>query len=376
MFLTYKKKLHILMITIALLTLSAFETHAQPLNQNLNISAQSAILVDVQSGRILYEKNKEQKMRIASLTKIMTAIIAIENGNLKEKVITSNFAYGTEGSSIYLKKGEKLSLEDMLYGLILRSGNDAAVAIAEHIGGSVEGFAYLMNEKAAYLGMNHSHFVNPHGLDDQEHYSTAEDMAKLTAYALKNPVFQKIVSTKVKKAPLEGEPWDRKWLNKNKLLSMYPWADGVKTGYTRLAKRCLASSATKDGMQLAIITLNAPDDWNDHIHLFEYGFKQFKPYLLADKNKSLGKVKIAKQGEVSLVSDQKLLYPLKEEETERVKKKIKLNDTSPLEPNQIIGKAEFYLDDQYIGSVPIKIMGETSLTRQIIQVWESLWRGE
>lgn len=159
--------------------------------QPLHISAQGAALIDVKSGRILFEKNGDQKMRIASLTKIMTAIVAIENGNLEDMVTTSDNAYGTEGSSIYLKRGEQLTLEDMLYGLMLRSGNDAAVAIAEHIGGSVEGFAFLMNEKAKILGMNHTHFVNPHGLDDKEHYSTPKDMAILTAYALKNSTFKK-----------------------------------------------------------------------------------------------------------------------------------------------------------------------------------------
>ncbi len=286
---------------------TAFATSA-----NVGISAQGAALIDVNSGRILFEKNGDQQMRIASLTKIMTAIVAIENGNLKDIVTTSDHAFGTEGSSIYLKNGEKLSLENMLYGLMLRSGNDAAVAIAEHIGGSEEGFVFLMNQKAAAIGMTHSHFMNPHGLDHKDHYSTTKDMALLTAYALKNPIFKKIVSTKVKIAPSADEPWDRKWLNKNKLLRMYDYADGVKTGYTKLSKRCLASSATKNDVQLAAITLNAPDDWNDSIQMLEYGFQEYKQTPLVQTNQIIDKIKIDGE-EKNIVPSRDLVYPLKKE---------------------------------------------------------------
>ncbi len=194
--------------------------------EHLELSAKAAAVIDVQSGRILYEKNAGKQMRIASLTKIMTAIVAIENGDLKEKVKVKPRAVGVEGSSIYLKPGEEIPLEHLLYGLMLRSGNDAAVAIAEHVGGSMEGFVYKMNEKAEYLGLENTHFRNPHGLDAPQHYSSAEDLARLTAYALKNPVFRKIVSTQVKTVPWPGEQWHRKWYNKNKMLRLYPGGDG------------------------------------------------------------------------------------------------------------------------------------------------------
>ncbi len=319
-------------------------------NNDMNLSAKGIVLIDVSTGRILYEKNPDLKMRIASLTKIMTAIVAIENGDLEDKVITSNRAYGVEGSSIYLRKDEKLSLENMLYGLMLRSGNDAAVAIAEHIGGSLEGFTYLMNQKASYIGMNHSHFMNPHGLDHVNHYSTPRDMAKLTAYALKNNTFKKIVGTKVKTAPLAGEKWERKWYNKNKLLTKYQWADGVKTGYTKLARRCLASSATKNGVQLAVITLNDPDDWNDHMKLLEYGFNQFKHVKLIQKGEYIGE----EYKNYPLFTSSDFVYSLKEEEESQIKQKINfLKEDEIL--SHTVGKLEFYLKDNYIGSIPLEI---------------------
>lgn len=372
----FKRKVITGLVILMFFITPSSHIHAEGSGQINSISAHGVVLMDVHSGRVLYEKNADQKMRIASLTKIMTAIVAIENGDLEEMISTSDFAYGTEGSSIYLKKGEKLSLEDMLYGLMLRSGNDAAVAIAEHIGGSVEGFTFLMNEKAAYLGMNGSHFMNPHGLDHKEHYSTPRDMAILTAYALKNPIFKKIVGTKVKSAPLEGESWDRKWLNKNKLLNMYPYADGVKTGYTKLAKRCLASSATKDGMQLAIITLNAPDDWNDHIQLFDYAFEHYHSVSLIEKDKPLGKVKVNKEKELNIVAVDDFIFPLQGGEEEYIGKKLKLDDQKMIKSGQVIGKIEFFYKDQYIGSVQVKAMDQTTFKQNVINVWKRLWRGE
>lgn len=195
--------------------------------------AESAALIDVTSGRILFSKEGDKQMRIASLTKIMTAIVAIENGKLDDKVKVSAAAFGKEGSSIYLKLGEEMSLENMLYGLMLRSGNDAATAIAEHVGGSEEGFVLMMNQKAEEIGLRGTHFMNPHGLDADGHYSTASDMARLTAYALQNPVFKRIVATEQKSAPNPNESWDYSWHNKNKMLRLYEGADGVKTGYTK-----------------------------------------------------------------------------------------------------------------------------------------------
>ncbi|MBB6735819.1 D-alanyl-D-alanine carboxypeptidase family protein [Cohnella zeiphila] len=245
--------------------------------------ARADALIDVASGRLLAGHNGDKEMKIASLTKIMTAIVAIENGRLNDTVTVSKNAAGKEGSSLYLRLGEKIKLENLLYGLMLRSGNDAATAIAEHVGGSLEGFVYLMNRKSEELGLTHTHFANPHGLDQPEHYSSANDLAALTAYALHNDTFKTIVRTKFRKAPNPNDPWDYEWKNKNRMLTMYDGADGVKTGYTKQALRCLVSSATRGGQQLVAVTLNDGDDWQDHRKLLDYGFERFPLQLVVKK---------------------------------------------------------------------------------------------
>jgi len=311
--------------------------------------AQAAALMDVTSGRLLYSSHGDDELRIASLTKIMTAIVAIEHGNFNKPVKVSKNAYGKEGSSIYLKLGEEMTLENMLYGLMLRSGNDAATAIAEHVGGSEEGFVHLMNEKAKELGLTHSHFANPSGLDADGHYSSANDMAKLTAYALHNPLFHDIVKTQVKKAPNPNESWDYRWDNKNKMLRLYEGADGVKTGYTKKAFRCLVSSATRDGQQLVAVTLNDGDDWNDHGKMLDYGFKYFPLSPLMDRGESV-------QG-YDLVVGKAFKYPFAEGEQERLEKKLVLR--SPAKENRadlsfgLRGEIQLVLDGKPIGSVPV-----------------------
>lgn len=325
------------------------------------ISAEAAAVIDVESGRILYQKNGNKKMRIASLTKTLTAIVAIEATDIKKVVTVPDKAIGVEGSSIYLKRGEKLTLEELLYGLMLRSGNDAAAAIALQVGGSIEGFATMMNEKAMYIGMNQSHFMNPHGLDNSDmHYSTAVDMAKLSAYALRNPQFQQIVSTKVKSISWEGEKWDRRLQNKNKMLHLYNGADGVKTGYTKLAKRCLASSASRADRQVAVITLNAPDDWNDHATLLDYGFQQFEETSLIHKGEKWDApqaIKLEDKGKVELVSLADFAYPLRAGEEQKVSKKVQLfhKKVGQKNVNEHIGFVEVYLGKDSIGKIPLTL---------------------
>lgn len=238
----------------------------------LYTNAAAHALIDVSSGTIVASSNGDKKMLIASLTKIMTAIVAIEYGNASDFVTVSSRAAHTEGSSIYLKPGEKMKLEDLLYGLMLRSGNDAAMAIAEHVGGSVEGFVWLMNEKSAWLGLQGSHWQNPSGLDHPEHYSTANDLARLTAYALHHEEFRKIVSARMKKA--SSRPYA--WKNKHKLLFTYDGADGVKTGFTKAARRTLVTSATRGNQQFVAVTLRDSTDWVDHKRMLNYGFKYYR----------------------------------------------------------------------------------------------------
>jgi D-alanyl-D-alanine carboxypeptidase (penicillin-binding protein 5/6) len=325
------------------------------------IHAESAALVDVSSGKILYSKQGNKQMRIASLTKVMTAIVAIEYGTLSDAIEINKRAFAKEGSSLYLQLGEQMSLQNLLYGLMLRSGNDAATAIAEHIGGSEEGFSYLMNDKATMLGMNHSHFMNPHGLDVKDHYSTAVDMAFLTAYALKNPVFQDIVKTKVKKVPNPNASWNYVWANKNKMLSLYPDADGVKTGFTKLAKRCLISSATRGGQQLAVVTLNDSDDWADHSRLLDYGFKNFPLKKLVDKGEQI---------QSGIVAAESFSYPLTTEETHNLTRRAVMNNNDSL-PVRLgtLGELKLYIADRQIGTVPLISSKDSGFNRNSSQTF-------
>lgn len=324
----------------------------------VGVSAQTAILIEQESGRILYEKQAHKKMRIASITKIMTAILAIESGKLNEMATVSEQAIRAEGSSVYLQKGEKIKLEDLVYGLMLRSGNDAAVAIAEHVGGSLEGFVVMMNQKAEEIGMSNTEFANPHGLDDHEnHYSTAYDMAILTQYAMKNETYQEISGTETHKAPNPNEKWDRVWHNKNKLLtSLYKYSTGGKTGYTVRAKRTLVSTASKGGMDTIVVTLNDPDDWKDHMNLHNYAFNNYEL------------VNLKHQGTLSDIENEfyddkvfinrDVLYPLTKEEQENVRINISLQ--KPQEewedhekvPN-VVGELSVKVEEREIADIPI-----------------------
>ena len=241
----------------------------------VEVSAAAAVLMDADSGRLLYEKNGEKRMLIASTTKLMTALVALEQGGLQQE-ITVTGGHMAEGSSMYLRPGEKLTLETLLYGLLLSSGNDAALAVTECMGGAVP-FVARMNEKAAELGMENTHFANPNGLDDEEHYSTAEDMARLAAAAMDDPVLRRVASTRT--ARIGG----RTLTNHNKLLSRVEGCVGLKTGYTRAAGRTLVSCAERDGVRLVAVTLQDGDDWNDHASLYEQGFRVLRPVKAVER---------------------------------------------------------------------------------------------
>jgi len=328
-----------------------------------SVSARSAILMEQTTGRVLFEKDAHTKRRIASITKIMTAIIAIESGKMDETVTVSNRAVRTEGSSIYLKPNEKIKLEHLVYGLMLRSGNDSAVAIAEHVAGSLEGFVFLMNQKAAEIGMTNTEFANPHGLDDAEnHYSTAYDMALLMRYAMQNEKFREISGTKVYRAPNPNEKWDRVWRNKNKLLTnLYEYCTGGKTGYTKRAKRTLVTTASKKGLDLIAVTLNAPDDWNDHISMYEYGFGNYK--LAKVENDQIVKKVKDDFYRKKITANRDILYPITEKEMESVRLKILMLKPKKEWKNtekipRIVGKAILYVDDEKADEVPILYEGK------------------
>ncbi|MGL4819808.1 MAG: D-alanyl-D-alanine carboxypeptidase family protein [Bacilli bacterium] len=322
-----------------------------------NVSAETAVLMEQSSGRVLYSKNMHKPRKIASITKIMTAILAIESGRMDEIVKITPTAVRTEGSSIYLRSGQEIKLESLVYGLMLRSGNDAANAIAEFVGGSQEGFVYMMNEKAAEIGMEHTQFANPSGLDaGDKHYSSAYDMALLTRYAMHNPMYRKISSTKTYPIPADDGRMGNIWVNKNKMLTQfYKYSTGGKTGFTRAAGRTLVSTAAKNDMELIVVTLNGPDDWRDHMSLFEQGFKTYHLETIVKAGRVPGTVtKFAKYG---VYVRQPFVYPLAKDEGKHVAVHVKLVNHEakyPYRPgSERVGEVNVTLYDEPIGNVGI-----------------------
>ncbi len=334
------KTICIILTAVIFLNISVY---AEP-----SVSAQAAILTEVTSGRVLFTKNSETRLAMASTTKIITALVAIENGEsiLDEMVEVSASAAGVEGSSMYLEKGEKMTLRELLYGLMLSSGNDAAVAIAETISGSAEEFVKLMNQKAEEIGLKDTHFTNPNGLPDENHYSTAADMAKMTGYAMQNPVFTEIVSTKTYSISGDGKAYPRTLSNHNKLLKMYDGCIGVKTGFTKAAGRCLVSSAKRDGMTLVCVTLNAPNDWSDHTAMLDYGFEVYKMVKLADKTKPIAAAEA--EGSVDDVipvyPKEDIYFPLCEGERVDVEAEVYPRLSAPIKKGEAVGKLRFNTD--------------------------------
>lgn len=344
-----------LIMSVVIAAVSSFSV----VSAKSDTSARAAVIMDVNSCRILYSKNKEEKLAMASTTKIMTTLVAIESRKLEEVVTVSKKASYTEGSSIYLRQGEKHKVHDLLYAIMLRSGNDASVAVAEHIGGSTEGFAEMMNSKAQSIGANNTHFANPHGLDAAGHYTTAHDLALITAYALKNPIFAEIVSSK--KKTIEGPPnenWDRVMINKNKMLWQYDGGNGVKTGYTKKAGRCLVSSATRNEMQLVCVVLNCGPMWDDSSLLLEQCFKKYSNEKIVDKNKvfQVVEVKNGKEKFVAVKPTEDFYIALSAEEKGNVRLNAKHNGIAqaPLNKGDNAGKLEVYLENKLFGTVNLE----------------------
>lgn len=246
----------------------------------ISLSARSASLYEPKTKSFIYQKNANIRLPMASTTKIMTALVALENGNTEDIITVSSKSTGIEGSSLYLKAGEKMKLGDLLYAVMLRSANDAAAAVAEGVAGSIEAFSELMNQKASELGLKNTHFTNPHGLDDPEHYTTASELAIISAEALKNSTFKEIVSS-YKKIIVNTDGEERLIVNHNKLLNLYKDAIGVKTGFTKKSGRCLVGAAERNGLMLITVTIDAPSDWNDHRTLFDLGFSTLERITLA-----------------------------------------------------------------------------------------------
>ncbi len=312
----------------------------------LSLSAECACVIDAATGRVIYDKNMQKQHTMASTTKIMTALVALENSSLDKVVTVSKKAAGEEGTSLYLKAGQKVTMEDLLYGLMLQSGNDAAIAIAEGVSGSVEEFAILMTERAKAIGAVNSSFKNPNGLDEEGHFTTAYDLALMTKEAMNNPKFCEIVSTK-SKTILEGT---QTVSNHNKMLRMYEGCIGVKTGFTKKSGRCLVTAAEKDGVRIIAVTLNAPNDWNDHTAMLDYGFETTERFPVILKGMTVNSVAVANGTAQSLdllAADDFYISENKNEKLKNITVKCDIPSeiSAPVKKGDIIGKMTILYKD-------------------------------
>ncbi len=311
-----------------------------------DVSARSAIVMDAQTGIILYEKNAYEELPMASTTKIMTALLAIESGRLDETVSITDEMLRTEGSCMGLRDGDKMTLKELVTGMMLTSGNDSANAVAYFISGGIEEFVALMNKRAKQLGMNDTCFVTPSGLDEGDHHSTAYDMALLTAHAVKSSVFCEIVSTKSARLVIGGEKVTV--YNHNKLLSRDDAYFGVKTGFTEKAGRCLVSAREYNGNKLIFVTLNAPDDWNDHEKLLDECEGKYNEYQVSD-NLSINVVGGVR--DTVAASYDSTCYVLSGFD---VKLYYKPFYYAPVKKGDILGYACLYCNDKLINKLPVK----------------------
>lgn len=325
--------------------------------ESINKNFESMVTIEASTGRILYSQDEHKRLPMASTTKILTAIVAIENcDNLDKKYEISKSATGIEGSSIYLKAGEHLSVRELLYGLMLRSGNDSAVAIAEIISGSVEKFVLLMNEYCKKLNLKDTSIVTVNGLHNENHYSSAYDLAIISAYAMKNEVFAEIVKTKQKNIDNEFSKFSdhiRVLVNKNRFLDMVKGADGVKIGYTKKAGKCFVGSATRNGMQVIFVCLNAKTMFDDACKYIEKAFKEYSLVkLLSAGELSKTSIKNGKSEEVPVILKNDIWYPLTDAELQKIKGKLVINEnlSAPIKNNTEIGTIELWLENNLIFS--------------------------
>ena len=335
------------------------------------VSAASAVLMDGDTGRVLWEKDGHTRRLIASTTKLMTALVALESGHGLEEVVTVAPQWtGAEGSSLYLRPGEKVTLEELLYGLLLRSGNDAALAIAGHCGGTVERFVRRMNQKAQTLGMTDTHFANPNGLDAEGHCSSAYDMALLARACLENETLAKIAATR---SITLGA---RTFTNHNKLLWRYEGCIGLKTGYTEKAGRTLVSAARREGVTLICVTLNAPSDWADHTALFDWGFANYEARALSRAGERVGRLPVS--GGLSPVCPVEAGKDVTAalafgEKLERVWELPEAPLAAPVSRGEQVGEAIYYVNSKELARVPL-VAGESVPDIQAPGRGAGLWR--
>ncbi len=336
----------LMLITVFVFSVSAF---AQP-----EVSAKSAVLMCVENGKILFSKNADSQMSMASTTKIMTSLLAIEAAIPDKEITVTKEMISVEGTSMGLIAGDSVSMEELIYGMLLQSGNDAAHTVACVMAGNEEEFAKLMNKRAAEIGMKNTSFATASGLDRDNHYSTAYDMALLAAECIRNPVFASVCSKKSARLTYGNPPYSRTLTNHNRLLWSYEGCIGIKTGFTRKSGRCLVSAAKRNGITLVAVTLNAPNDWDDHISMFDYGFSQLESFSLTCV---MNDVRVAvcggKQSFVKLRQSYESVYPA-DESGYSCELLLRRFEYAPIQEGDILGKAVYYSDGKIIAEIPVE----------------------
>lgn len=333
-----------------------------------SVSAETYILYCADNGQIICSKDENKKMKPASTTKLMTTLITLEESASCNKKVKFTKEMVAEGSSMYLGIGNVVTLSDLAAGMMMASGNDAANAAAITISGNAQNFSEKMNERAAQIGMKNTHFVTPSGLDDEQHYSTAYDMALLMTYALENEDFAKLTSQKSASVKfIEPSEKQTTYANHNRLLSLYEYCTGGKTGYTMAAGRCLVSSAEKDGLNLVCVTMNDRNDWNDHISLYNYGFSELSCYETTDKDFCAEIPCVGGNDDkvtISGVKNQKIVLP--PDDISRIKRRISCDSFlyAPVVDNEIVGKIEYLLDDKVIATTDLTAMYDVEINKK------------
>lgn len=347
-----------------------FTAHAVP---DENISAECAIVINADTGGVLYEKNAYRQRAMASTTKIMTALITLESGDLDRPFTVDGMAIKVEGTSMGLREGDTVTRRALCYGMLLPSGNDAANAAAVNIAGSLSAFAELMNKRAARIGMNDTHFVNPSGLDAEGHYTTARDMALLTREALKNEEFRSICKMRTAQVEFGAPPQKRTLYNSNKMLRLYDGCIGVKTGFTDNARRCLVSAAERGGCTVIAVTLNAPDDWNDHKKLLDRGFSEIKPVDVRI-NSFAAEVVGGSSDTVTIVPGRAVTLGLTDEESRTVS--VRYNTPgfvyAEIEKGDTLGYADIYLGELFLEKIPLVAAESVARVKPELTLWKRI----
>lgn len=339
-----------------------------------DISAKAAVVYEPTTGKVLFEKNKSERLPMASTTKIMTTLLLIENGDFDTPFTVDSMAIRTEGSSMGLVEGDIVTGRALCAGMLLPSGNDAANASAVHVSGSIEKFSELMNFRAGLIGMNNTHFVTPSGLHDDDHYSTAYDMALLASEALKEPLFAEICGSTSLKVHFGNPPYDRWLKNTNKLLTMCEGCIGVKTGFTDEAGRCLVSACERNGVTLVCVTLNDRNDWQDHINMYDDAFSRITPIEI-----DIGEVTVnvagSEKNAVRLINDERIIYPSADGHTPEIECRVIAPPFvyAPVRQGDVIGKVRIYADGKNIGEYELKAAENAEYAECPGEHEETLW---